>query len=104
MQVTGHNMHAAGWKLQVKVAICGLPVITCMPRLEIVGKSPVDSLASLSSIRRQVNFSKEAKLRYGEGVLGVCQSIDDGGETALTGGLQDLVDFQVGYEIFEKYL
>ena len=28
------------------------------------------------------------------GVLGVCQSIDDGAETALTGGLQDPVDFQ----------
>ena len=26
-------------------------------------------------------------------VLGVCQSIDDGPETALTGGLQDPVDF-----------
>ena len=38
------------------------------------------------------------------GVLGVCQSIDDGAETALTGGLQDPVDFQGGYEIFEKYL
>ena len=28
------------------------------------------------------------------GVLGLCQSIDDGAETALTGGLQDPVDFQ----------
>ena len=30
------------------------------------------------------------------GVLGVCQSIDDNAETALTGGLQDPVDFQGG--------
>ena len=38
-------------------------------------------------------------------VLGVCQSIDDGAETALTGGLQDPVDFQGGrYEIFKNYL
>ena len=27
-------------------------------------------------------------------MLGVCQSIDDGVETALTGDLQDPVDFQ----------
>ena len=38
------------------------------------------------------------------GVLGVCQSIDNDAETALTRGLQDPVDFQGGYEIFKKYL
>ena len=54
----GHNMQAAGWKLWVRVAICRFPVITCRPQLEIAGKSPVDLLASLSSIRRQVKFSK----------------------------------------------
>ena len=38
-------------------------------------------------------------------VLRVCQSIDDSAETALTGGLQDPVDFQGGrYEIFKNYL
>ena len=29
-------------------------------------------------------------------MLGVCQSIDNGAETALTGGLQDPIDFQGG--------
>ena len=29
-------------------------------------------------------------------MAGVCQSIDDGAETVLTGGLQDPVDFQGG--------
>ena len=29
-------------------------------------------------------------------MLGVCQSIDDSAETALTRGLQDPVDFQGG--------
>ena len=52
----GHNMHAAGWKLLFRVTVCGLLVITCRLWLEIVGKSPVNSLASLSSI--QVKFSK----------------------------------------------
>ena len=48
--VVGHNMQAEGWKLRVRVAICELLVITCRPQLEIASKSPVDSLASLSSI------------------------------------------------------
>ena len=45
-----HNMQAVGWKLWVRVATCRLLVITCRPQLEIAGKSPVDSLASLSLI------------------------------------------------------
>ena len=45
-----HNMQAVGWKLLVRVATCGLLVITCRQWLEIAGKSPVDSLPSLSSI------------------------------------------------------
>ena len=38
------------------------------------------------------------------GVLGVCQSIDDGAETALTGGLQDPVVFQGGGMKFSKII
>ena len=76
MGVAGHNMHAAGWKLRVSPQSIRLQ-------------------ASLQYEDRRT-FQKEAKLPYCGGVLGVCQSIDDGAETALTGGLQDPVDFQGG--------
>ena len=68
---------------------CGLWVITCRPRLEIAGKSPVDSLCKpLFNMKTGELFKRRLNFDMAEcvgGVLGLCQSIDDVAETALTG-------------------